>query len=127
MGHRTINSADALFRINNVSGEGVGVSGISLTPGETKTVAAWVFLQDRFRSEELNALAAAGRIQVVLLQGGYEYVLSAEDLIGLEAPIAEFTPPAYTTLPAASGFPVGYVVFDATGSALVTSDGSAWV
>ena len=124
----TINSAEALFRINNVSGEGVSLSGISLAPGEVKTVGAWVFAQDKFRSDELTALIAAGKVQVQYSEGGYVYTLDEDDVRGMEAPLAQFVPPGFaaTALPDPADVPVGYVAYDETNKTLVVNTGSAW-
>jgi len=127
MGYRTILSATKMLNVKNTSGYALSLSGASIAPGKAKDVPAWIFSQDKFRSEELANLIAAGRAAVTL--NGYP--ITANAVRGLESAIA--TPvvlaPSMPTasLPAPTSVPIGHVVFDTTLGALVTNDGSAWV
>ena len=127
MGYRTIKSANKVFVLRNTTAQTLSVSGATVLPGKSREVAAWVFMQDKFRSGELAALMAKGKL-TVSLDG---MPMSVEAISGLEAPIAVAAtrvaqfPTA--NLPAPADVPVGTVVFDTTLATLVTNDGAAWV
>ncbi len=127
MGYRTILSAQKMLNVKNTTGYALSLSGASIAPGKNKDVPAWIFSQDKFRSEELATLISRGSASVTL--NGYP--LTADAVRGLESPLA--TPlvvaPSMPTasLPAPASVPIGHVVFDTTLGALVTNDGAAWV
>lgn len=132
MGYRTIKSAYKTFVITNTSGDAISVSGATLSPGKSKEVAAYVYMQDKFRSNELATLVRRGKISVALSVGSSAgLALSANDLLGIEAPVPLpwTSVPSYPTvsLPAVTTVPVGTVVYDTTLGALVYNDGAAWV
>jgi len=127
MGYRTIKSAAKVFVLKNTSGYGITVSGGSIAPGKSREVSAAVFMQDKYRSNELSALISRGVITATL--NGMP--VSAELARGLEAPIGmpDARTPLMTTAETAllTTAPPGTVVFDTTLSALVTWTGVAWV
>lgn len=131
-GYSTIKSAYKTLIIRNTSGGAVSVSGATIAPGKSKEVAAYVFMQDKFRSNELATLIRRGSINVSLSVGGAAgLALSADDLLGAEAPLqlpwtsVQSAPTA--SFPAFGDVPVGTLMFDTTTSKLMLSDGSAWV
>jgi len=132
MGYRTIKSAYKTLVIHNTSGGAVSVSGASIAPGKSKEVAAWVFMQDKFRSNELATLVRKGKLAVALSVGGAAgFQLSADALLGIEAPLqlpwTSVQSFATVDLPAVTSVPMGTVYFDTTLATLVTNDGAAWV
>lgn len=132
MGYRTIKSAYKTLILRNTSGGAVSVSGATIAPGKSKEVAASVFMQDKFRSNELAALVRRGALSVSLSVGGAAGIsLSAPALLGIEAPLLLpwTSVDSYTTvlLPAVADVPVGTVFYDSTLAALVYNNGSAWV
>jgi len=109
----------------------VVVSGANLAPGNSRDVAAQVFMMDKFRASELVDLTTSGQLQVLLNgQGFVNYVMSALELTGLVAPVQPQQPVkmlATVDLPANTDVPVGYVAHDVTLGVLVTNTGAAWV
>jgi len=126
MGYRTIKSAEKVFVLKNTSGYALTVSGASVAPGKSREVAAWVYMQDKFRSGEVATLISKGHLSVTL--GGMP--VTADYMRGLEAPVGvpDARVPSMTTAELALLTPaVGTMAFDTTLAALVTWDGSAWV
>jgi hypothetical protein len=124
MGYRTILNASKTLRLKNLSGSSVSVSGATLAPGQTREVAASLYMQDRYRSNEISTLVRrAGAAE------GLAY--AADDLVGIEAPLADAVPVqknvADTTALTASDYPAGTTFFDVAAGTLKTSDGSIWV
>ncbi len=132
MGYRTIKSAYKTLIIRNTAGTAVSVSGATVAPGKSREVAASVYMQDKYRSNELARLVALGKISVALSVGGAAGLgLSAADLLGAEAPLpTPWTSVQSATTAAFPGFadvPVNTLMFDTTTSKLMLSDGTAWV
>jgi len=131
MGYRTILSSPVRFKVQNTSGERIVVSGGNLAPGKYREVAASVYVNNKFRAEELETLARANKIQVLLNGGGFlDFALSLAEIVALAASGAMPTvakPMATADLPAVTDVPIGTTLFDTTLGALVTNDGSAWV
>ncbi len=124
MGYRTILSSEKVINLKNMSSEGLGVSGAFLSPGASKDVSAWVFTQDKFRSEELRALVRAGRVQATLKYGGYSEVLGMDQMLGMESPIPTGQVKqvaAIADLPAAD-VPGGYMAYDVGAGVLYYND-----
>jgi hypothetical protein len=132
MGYRTILSSPLLLTIKNTSGNRVVVSGANVAPGQSRTVAGNVFVNDKYRAEELAGLTRLHAIQVLLNGLGYiNFVLTADQLTGLAAtgvvPQGEVPQLATVNLPANTDVPVGFRAYDTTLIAFVTNDGAAWV
>jgi len=132
MGYRTILSSPMRLTIQNTSGHRVVVSGANIAPGGEREVAGQVFVNDKYRAEELSTLIRAGSIQVLLNGQGYVgYTLTADHVESLAASgvlpqqVIPMLPTA--SLPANTDVPVGFMAYDTTLTALVTNDGAAWV
>lgn len=132
MGYRTILSSPLRVTIKNTSGQRICVSGANIAPGRTREVAGQVFVNDKFRAEELATLTRQHAIQVLVNGFGYvNYVLDADQLTTLAAtgviPQQEVPSLATVDLPANTDVPVGFRAYDTTLSAFVTNDGVGWV
>ena len=132
MGYRTILSSPLLLTIKNTSSHRVVVSGANVAPGQQRSVAGQVFVNDKYRAEELADLSRQHAIQVLLNGLGYvNFVLSADQLTGLAAtgvvPQGEVPSLATADLPANTDVPVGFRAYDTTLSSFVSNDGAAWV
>jgi len=132
MGYRTILSSPMRLTIKNTSGNRIVVSGANIAPGRQREVAGQVFVNDKWRAEELADLTRQGNIQVLVNGNGYvNFVLNADQLLALAATgvIPQEAVPVLPTvdLPANTDVPIGFRVYDSTLSAFVTNDGTAWV
>lgn len=126
MGQRTINKGAQLMSMTNLTGSKLVLSNVTLGPGEAKTqIPASDWLGDSDRANELQALVAAGSLQVTL-----NVLLDSADLLslsGVENIITALPVHADADRPAVADVPIGYTIFNTGDVTLNVSDGTNWI